>query len=92
MTFSVFLVEDNLSVRDGLLGMLEEVGDVTHPHNPWYVADNLLTYSHTRGFLTEPRFVNAVLQRSPGRPNWHWRGAPIRCAGRTARIRRCLHT
>ena len=29
MTFSVFLVEDNLSVRDGLLGMLEEVGDAT---------------------------------------------------------------
>jgi len=29
MTFSVFLVEDNLSVRDGLLDMLEEVGDAT---------------------------------------------------------------
>ena len=29
MTFSVFLVEDILSVRDGLLDMLEEVGDAT---------------------------------------------------------------
>ena len=29
MTFNVFLVEDNLSLREGLLEMLEEVGDAT---------------------------------------------------------------
>jgi two-component system OmpR family response regulator len=29
MTLSVFLVEDNLSIRDSLLTLLEEVGDAT---------------------------------------------------------------
>ena len=29
------------------------------------LADNLITYAHTRGFLTEPRFVGAVLASHP---------------------------
>lgn len=36
-----------------------------HPHNPWFVADNLITYQHTRGFLADPRFVRAVLDSAP---------------------------
>jgi len=44
------------------LGRLDGVGD---PSQPWFVADNLITYGHTRGFLTEPRFVAAVLASRP---------------------------
>jgi predicted O-methyltransferase YrrM len=35
------------------------------PRGPWFIADNLITYAHTRGFLTEPRFVAAVLASRP---------------------------
>ena len=44
------------------LAQMEGVGD---PNNAWFVADNLLTYGHTRGFLLEPRFVGAVLASAP---------------------------
>jgi len=33
--------------------------------NPWFIADNLITFGHTRGFLTDPRFVAAVTAESP---------------------------
>ncbi|HET7880215.1 MAG TPA: class I SAM-dependent methyltransferase [Acetobacteraceae bacterium] len=36
-----------------------------HPRNPWFIADNLITFGHTRGFLTDPRFVAAVAAEKP---------------------------
>lgn len=38
------------------------VGD---PRGAWFIADNLITFGHTRGFLTEPRFVAAVREEHP---------------------------
>jgi predicted O-methyltransferase YrrM len=35
------------------------------PNGPWFIADNLVTYGHTRGFLTDPRFVAAVRSEQP---------------------------
>src|SRR5262249_40961904 len=35
------------------------------PRGPWFIADNLITFGHTRGFLTDPRFVAAVLEEQP---------------------------
>lgn len=46
------------------IARLDGVGD---PLQPWFVADNLITYGHTRGFLTEPRFVAAVTAARPER-------------------------
>lgn len=36
-----------------------------HPLDPWFMADNLITYGHTRGFLTDRRFVASVLAARP---------------------------
>ncbi len=50
------------------LSALREVARVAgdgDPRGPWFVADNLITYGHTRGFLTEQRFVAAVLAARP---------------------------
>jgi O-methyltransferase len=33
--------------------------------SPWFIADNLITYGHARGFLTDPRFVAAVSAEAP---------------------------
>jgi O-methyltransferase len=44
------------------LARLAGAGD---PRGPWFLADNLITYAHTRGFLTEPRFVGAVIASRP---------------------------
>ena len=57
-------------VTDGpaldVLQALARVGGGGDPRGPWFIADNLITYGHTRGFLTEPRFVAAVLAARPG--------------------------
>lgn len=39
--------------------------NATDPHGPWFIADNLITFGHTRGFLTDPRFVAAVTSEQP---------------------------
>ncbi|HSZ93866.1 MAG TPA: TylF/MycF/NovP-related O-methyltransferase [Acetobacteraceae bacterium] len=44
---------------------LANVAGAGDPRGPWFLADNLITYAHTRGFLTEPRFVGAVLASHP---------------------------
>lgn len=36
-----------------------------HPRGRWFMADNLITYGHTQGFLTDQRFVSAVLAARP---------------------------
>lgn len=47
------------------LQAIARLDDVTDPRGPWFVADNLITFGHTRGFLTDPRFVGAVLSARP---------------------------
>jgi O-methyltransferase len=47
------------------LKQLIRVGDAGSPHGLWFIADNLITYAHAHGFLTEPRFVAAVLAARP---------------------------
>jgi predicted O-methyltransferase YrrM len=47
------------------LRAVSRLGDSGDPRGPWFIADNLITFAHTRGFLTEPRFVAAVLGARP---------------------------
>jgi O-methyltransferase len=49
------------------LQSIADQGRLGHPLDPWFMADNLITYGHTRGFLTDPRFVDAVLAARPRR-------------------------
>jgi len=62
---SVFFGLHNDQPALGALQTLARIGDVGDPRGPWFMADNLITYGHTRGFLTEPRFVAAVLAARP---------------------------
>ena len=45
---------------EALNTLAAHIGDT---RDPWFLADNLITYSHSRGFLTEPTFC----RRSDGR-------------------------
>lgn len=47
------------------LQALADLPGASDPRGAWFIADNLVTYGHTRGFLTEPRFVEAVLAAQP---------------------------
>lgn len=47
------------------LQALAQAGTPSDPRGPWFMADNLITYGHTRGFLTDQRFVTAVLASRP---------------------------
>ncbi|HTW70312.1 MAG TPA: TylF/MycF/NovP-related O-methyltransferase [Acetobacteraceae bacterium] len=44
---------------------LTDQPNVGHPLGPWFISDNLITYGHTHGFLTDRRFVTAVLAARP---------------------------
>jgi O-methyltransferase len=44
---------------------LADQENVGHPLGPWFISDNLITFGHTRGFLTDQRFVTAVLGSRP---------------------------
>jgi predicted O-methyltransferase YrrM len=59
-----FGLRDNAAALAALQTLAEQ-GDVGHPLNPWFMSDNLITYAHTRGFLTDPRFVAAVVAARP---------------------------
>ena len=49
---SVFFgLQNNASALDALQA-LARLGDVGDPRGPWFMADNLITYGHTRGFLS----------------------------------------
>ena len=53
---------------DPALPALRALGDLTgmgDPRGVWFMADNLLAHGRTRGFLTDPRFVEAVLAANP---------------------------
>jgi O-methyltransferase len=47
------------------LQALADLGNIGDPREPWFMSDNLITLNHTRGFLTEQRFVKAVIAASP---------------------------
>jgi O-methyltransferase len=49
-------------IVDALNMLVARMGDTS---DPWFVADNLITFSHSRGFLTEQRFITAVTAERP---------------------------
>jgi O-methyltransferase len=53
---------DSLAALRALVASMPGAGDA---HGPWFIADNLITFGHTRGFLTDPRFVAAVTAEQP---------------------------
>jgi O-methyltransferase len=61
----VFFGLRNHAASLAALQALADQGNVGDPRNPWFMSDNLITFDHTRGFLTEPRFVKAVLAANP---------------------------
>jgi hypothetical protein len=56
-----FGLHDTPEVVADLQALIRRLGDVTDPFGAWFIADNLITFGHTRGFLTDPRFVAAVV-------------------------------
>ena len=52
-------------VVDALNTLVARAGDVRDPRGAWFVADNLITFARTRGFLTDPRLVAAVTAERP---------------------------
>ncbi|HEY1930607.1 MAG TPA: TylF/MycF/NovP-related O-methyltransferase [Acetobacteraceae bacterium] len=62
---SLFFGLNNDPAALAALQALANTGEPGDPRGPWFMADNLITYGHTRGFLTEPRFVAAVLAARP---------------------------
>lgn len=48
-----------------LRALVASAPDATDPNGPWFIADNLITFGHTRGFLTDPRFAAAVMSEQP---------------------------
>jgi predicted O-methyltransferase YrrM len=57
-------LRNNAPARDALQ-TLANLEDTSDPRNPWFIADNLITFDHARGFLTDQRFVKAVLAAQP---------------------------
>ncbi len=47
------------------LRTLAGLEDTSDPRGAWFIGDNLVTYLHTRGFLTDQRFVAAVVAARP---------------------------
>lgn len=62
---SLFFGLNNDPAALAALQVLAKSSETSDPRGPWFMADNLITYGHTRGFLTEPRFVTAVLAARP---------------------------
>ncbi len=63
---SVFFgLRSNPTALAALEAIAQVDGQLGDPRGPWFMADNLITYQHTRGFLTEPRFVAAVIASRP---------------------------
>ena len=48
-----------------LQALVATATDASDPRGPWFIADNLITFGHTRGFLADPRFVAAVTAEQP---------------------------
>jgi O-methyltransferase len=58
-------VPDDSDVCAALRALLATTPDPGHPDGPWFVADNLITFGHTRGFLQDADFVAAVRAEQP---------------------------
>lgn len=58
-------LRDHPGIVEALQLLVARAGDAGHPLGAWFIADNLVTFGHTRGFLTEPRFVAAVTAARP---------------------------
>jgi predicted O-methyltransferase YrrM len=58
-------LQDYPEAGAALRALVASTGTAGDPRGPWFIADNLITFGHTRGFLTEPRFVAAVLAELP---------------------------
>jgi hypothetical protein len=52
-------------VLDRLNALVETLGDVTDPRCHWFISDNLLTSGRNKGFLSDQRFVSAVIAARP---------------------------
>lgn len=61
-----------LAALRALVASAVSLGD---PRGPWFIADNLITFGHSQGFLTDPRFVAAVNAEhpEPGELSIAWR-------------------
>lgn len=63
---SVFYgVQQHPEALDALRALVVAAGNAGDASSPWFIADNLITYGHTHGFLTDPRFIAAVRSEQP---------------------------
>jgi hypothetical protein len=63
---SVFYgLQDSPDAVAALRTLVANAVGVGEPASQWFIADNLITFGHTRGFLTEQRFVTAVNAEQP---------------------------
>jgi O-methyltransferase len=53
---------ESLAALRALVSSAAGIGD---PRRPWFIADNLITFGHTHGFLSDPRLVAAVTAEQP---------------------------
>ena len=58
-------MQEGSSVCSALQTLVATAGDAGDPAGPWFIADNLITFGHTRGFLSDPDFVAAVIAEQP---------------------------
>ena len=50
---------------EALNTLITRAGNTNDPNSEWFLADNLITFNHTHGFLTDSRFVAAVTAEQP---------------------------
>jgi hypothetical protein len=63
---SVFYgLQDSPGSLAALRSLVTSIANIGDPNGSWFVADNLITFGHTRGFLVDPRFVAAVSAEVP---------------------------
>jgi hypothetical protein len=58
-------LQGNPDAEAALRALVAAAYAIGDPAGPWFIADNLITFGHARGFLADPRFVEAVLAEQP---------------------------
>jgi O-methyltransferase len=58
-------LQDSPGAEAALRALVATIPGVGGADGAWFIADNLITFGHTRGFLTDPRFVAAVTAEQP---------------------------